>query len=301
MAYGVVVINENRRHAFDMYRVALVRIQFADLVQACFKQEVILYQSKSRDYPAGYFSVATLLDADVATISHKHLCLALSEPRPLSAPVPLLADGRFAERYIQNLKGGGINGRRAAEDFRHIPANEFNAIVASESFVRETLALDFPGLSETEQRIRTRVATESWQRSIQVRATALPPYDFKCAITEQKMLSLDGYRSGLQVCHVRPVTLGGPDICSNLFVCCPDFHSRYDQGTIDILDDYSWLPIGRHHDAVVANWHGPRKLFVPADPASRIAPEFLAAHREEILRRHGADCRVQSSNVRTVP
>ena len=292
MGYGVLVINENRRHAFDMYRVALVRTQFAELVEACFGQEVILYQSKTRDYSPGYFAVATLLDADVATHSPKHLSLAFSQPRHFSAPVPLVVGDRVAERYLQNLRGDRINGRRAAEDFRHIPANEFSAIVALD-FEQATRAFDFPGLSQTEQRIRSRVATESWLRSVDVRAIALPAYDFKCAITRQEMLSLDGYRSGLQVCHVKSVASGGPDIGSNLFACCPDFHSRYDQGTIDILDDHSWVPIGRHHDPIVTNWPGPRKLFIPADPAFRIAPEFLAAHREDILLRYGVDCRAQ--------
>lgn len=170
MAYGVLVINENRRHAFDTYRVALVRTQFADLVQACFGQEVILYQSKSRDYSPGYFSVATLLDADVATHSPKHLSLAFSQPRYLSAVVPLLIGDRVAERYLQSSNGDGINGRRAAEDFRQIPATEFNAIVSPDDFEHATRAFDFPGISETEQRIRTRVATESCLRSVNVRS-----------------------------------------------------------------------------------------------------------------------------------
>jgi len=113
MGYGVLVINENRRHAFDMYRVALVRTQFAELVEACFGQEVILYQSKTRDYSPGYFAVATLLDADVATHSPKHLSLAFSQPRHFSAPVPLVVGDRVAERYLQNLRGDRINGRRA--------------------------------------------------------------------------------------------------------------------------------------------------------------------------------------------
>ena len=276
-----------------MYRVALVRTQFAELVQACLGQDVILYQSKARDYSRGYFSVATLLDADVATHSPNHLSLAFSQPRYFSAPVPLVVGERAAERYLQNSRADRINWRRAAEDFRHIQANEFNAIVAPDDFEHATPAFDFPGLSETEQRIRTRVATESWLRSVSVRAIALPAYDFKCAITAQEMLSLDGYRSGLQVCHVKSVASGGPDIGSNLFACSPDFHNRYDQGTIDILDDHSWVPIGRHHDPIVTNWRGPRKLFVPADPAFRIASEFLAAHREDILLRYGVDCRAQ--------
>ena len=79
---------------------------------------------------------------------------------------------------------------------------------------------------------------------------------------------------------------GGPDAPSNLFVASPDFHARYDAGTIDILDDYSWTPVGPHQDDIIRNWAGPRTLLVPEDPEKRLAPKFLQAHRESVRKRY---------------
>lgn len=294
MPHGVMVINELKRAAFDARRIALVRIQFAVLIRDCFGHEVILYQNRSQDYQSGYFAVVTLLDADVSRGSPKCLSVILTKPRYLTTPVPLKSGDHVAEHYIKNVHDNGINGRRAAEDFRLITTAEFNGILAQQDFESDPLVRDFPGLAEAEDRIRERVASESWLRSVKVRAIALPPYEFSCAITRQTLPSLDGTRSGLEVCHAKSVASGGPDIAANLFPCCPDFHSRYDQGTIDILDDYSWVPIGDFHDPIVLNWHGPRRLFVPKNPTLRLAPEFLAAHRQEIFDRFGVDCRMHS-------
>lgn len=65
------------------------------------------------------------------------------------------------------------------------------------------------------------------------------------------------------------------------------FHYRWDNGIIDILDDYTWVPIGLRQDEIVANWKGPRKLFMPKDSGSRLSPESLIAHRKEVRSRSG--------------
>lgn len=292
MANGVVVISEVRRKEFDERRLVSVRIQFVERVQSCIDQEVVLYQSRSATHPSGYFAVAKLLDGDISVNRRNYLSLTFAAPVYLRTPVSLQADGHVLESYVISEKGG-VHGRRASEDFRTIPAVEFNAIVASEIFEHSPLNYNADGLAEVEKRIRERVARESWLRSTKVRAMALPVYDFQCAISRQKLLSIDGSRSGLHVCHAKSVAAGGPDEITNLVPLSPDFHSRFDEGTIDILDDYSWMPVGKHHDAVVREWKGPRQLIVPKNPAFRLDRNFLAEHRQEIFMRYGIDCRSQ--------
>ena len=284
MGFGVVVINENRRPGFDGRRLASVRVQFAERVHLCLNEDVILYQSKSRLYGAGYFAVAQLLDADVSIENSGNLSLVFGKPTYFKEPIALQNNGVIIETHLRNDKGD-LHGRRAAEDFRAILDTEFREIVAGGYFLQEPGEHNSGGLEDVEERLRLRVAQESWLRSVRIRTTALPVYDFKCAITKQSLPSLDGLRSGLHVCHAKSVASGGPDTSSNLVVFCPDFHTRYDQGTIDILDDYTWMPIGKHHDEIVANWSGPRKLFVPENPEFRLDAKFLAAHRKEIAAR----------------
>lgn len=290
MANGVVVINENRRQDFDKFRLVSVRIQFAERVQSCMGQEVVLYQSRSATHQSGYFAVAKLLDADVSVNRRNYLSLIFGPPFYLHKPVPLQFDGQVIERFLQSERGG-LHGRKAAEDFRTIHGVEFNAIVGSQPFENPTLNYNSDGLAEVEEKIRERVARETWLRSTTVRAVTLPVYNFQCAISRQKLLSLDGGRSGLQVCHAKSFAAGGPDEIINLFPLTPDFHSRYDEGTIDILDDYSWVPVGNYQDAIVRDWEGPRQLIVPENPDFRLNPHYLAAHREEVFLRYGIDFR----------
>jgi 5-methylcytosine-specific restriction endonuclease McrA len=210
--------------------------------------------------------------------------LIFDKPVYFKYVVPVQVSGRIVESYVRNDKGG-LHGRRFAEDFRVVSEEDFVDLVSGQYFIIQEPERYAEGL--VEERIRQRVARESWLRSVKARDLALPIYQFACAITGQKLLSRSGHITGLQVCHVLSVASGGLDICSNLIVLCPDFHIRYDHGSIDILDDYTWIPVGTRHDPVVANWMGPRKLFVPEESSFRLDHSFLAAHRQDVQLRQG--------------
>jgi hypothetical protein len=66
MSFGVLMIRDSRRYDFDNLRSAYVRSQFAERVDGCLGNEIVIYQSRSRKYQPGYFAVATLLDADIS-------------------------------------------------------------------------------------------------------------------------------------------------------------------------------------------------------------------------------------------
>jgi hypothetical protein len=239
MSRGALVIGDLRRYDFDNMRIAYVRSKFSERVGASLGNSVVLYQSRSSRYQAGYFAVATLLEADVAAQRPSYISLMFDKPVYFRAPVPVQVSGPIIESYVRNDKGG-LHGRRFAEDFRNLLDGEFDELISGQQFFQQDAYRYAEGLVEaTEERIRQRVSRESWQRSIRARTVALPVYKFACAITGQKLLSRNGRVTGLQVCHVQSVAFGGLDICSNLVVLCPDFHVRYDQGSIDILDDYS--------------------------------------------------------------
>jgi hypothetical protein len=286
MPRGLLVIGDLRRYDFDNMRMAYVRSQFSERVGACLGYSVILYQSRSRRYLPGYFAVATLLEADMAAQRPGYISLMFDKPVYFRDPVPVQVNGPITESYVRNDKGS-LHGRRFAEDFRTLLDLEFDELVSGQQFFHQDIYRYADGLVETEERIRQRVARESWQRSIKARSIALPAYQFACAITGQKLISRNGQMTGLQVCHVLSVASGGLDICSNLVVLSPDFHVRYDQGSIDILDDYTWVALGDTHDPIVLNWKGPRKLYVPEDRSLRLDPRFLAAHRRDVVLRQG--------------
>lgn len=286
MDSGVVVISDLRRRELDRAGTTVIRVQFADRVRACFNMVVVFYQSRSIRYPAGYFAVATLLNAEVSAHDARFLNLTFSTLRYLPQVVTVQAGGPIIERSARQLDGT-LNGRRFAEDFRLLAEDEFDEIVGQSFFPQDHHVYEARGLDETSDGKRERVERETWLRTTLARSLALPIYKYRCAISGQQMLSRDGRTTGLHVCHVTSVAFGGFDVAANLVLFCPDFHTRYDTGTIDILDDYTWVPIGNNQDDVVRNWQGPRQLFVPDKAEHRLNREYLAAHRLEMLRRYG--------------
>lgn len=101
---------------------------------------------------------------------------------------------------------------------------------------------------EDDENVRQRVWKQAWHRDLAIRAEALSLYAFRCALTGQRLLGLDGLTTGLAVCHAKPVELGGPDTMPNLLVATLDFHYRWNSGTIDVLDDFTWVPVGPYQD-----------------------------------------------------
>ena len=279
-AHAVVVINEQRRPLLRN-NVTLVRAQFADRVIRCAGARVLLYQSRSNKYPSGYFASAWLTHADLDMSKPNYLVLRLADIVEFREPVPVPAGGPVPESYARH-DDGKLHGRRFAEDFRFIPSAEFSAILASNDLDQPPTSLEPSGMLENEDAVRQRVWRSAWHRDLAVRTEALPLYNFKCAFSGRRLLSVDGRTTGLEVCHAKPVEWGGPDTLSNLLVATRDFHYLWDSGVIDILDDQTWVVVGSIQDPVIASRKGPQTLFIPSDPEHQLDPQFLRAHREHV-------------------
>jgi hypothetical protein len=286
MSHGVIVIQELRREKLDRLGFTLVRLLFAERVVECLHQRVVLYQSRSRKYEAGYFATATLIDADVYVSDAKRLFLTLVDIEPLNEILPFTSEGVIIESYVRN-ESGGLHGRRFSEDVRLISDAEYDAMVSGSLYLQSGVENKAPGMDDPNMGSRLRVVKEAWARDMHFRGEVLPTYQYQCAITRQKLVSYNGLSSGLIVCHAHAVADGGKDVLSNAVLLSPDFHHRWDSGAIDILDDYTWVPLGSHQDPIVAEWVGPRSLLVPDNPDDRLSADSLRAHREQVRRRQG--------------
>ncbi|GAB3959987.1 HNH endonuclease [Spirosoma harenae] len=58
-------------------------------------------------------------------------------------------------------------------------------------------------------------------------------YDFTCAISGMKVISVDG-SSLVEACHIVPISISGDDKVTNGIALCPNLHTAFDKGMIGI-------------------------------------------------------------------
>ncbi|GAB3784389.1 HNH endonuclease [Spirosoma horti] len=60
-------------------------------------------------------------------------------------------------------------------------------------------------------------------------------YDFTCAISGMKVISVDG-ASLVEACHIVPISVSGDDKVTNGIALCPNLHTAFDRGMIGVDD-----------------------------------------------------------------
>lgn len=60
-------------------------------------------------------------------------------------------------------------------------------------------------------------------------------YDFTCAISGMKVISIDG-SSLVEACHIVPISVSGDDRVTNGIALCPNLHTAFDRGMIGVDD-----------------------------------------------------------------
>ncbi|GAB3807365.1 HNH endonuclease [Spirosoma humi] len=58
-------------------------------------------------------------------------------------------------------------------------------------------------------------------------------YDFTCAISGMKVISMDGL-SLVEACHIVPISISGDDKVTNGIALCPNLHTAFDKGMIAV-------------------------------------------------------------------
>ncbi|GAB2602932.1 HNH endonuclease [Spirosoma areae] len=58
-------------------------------------------------------------------------------------------------------------------------------------------------------------------------------YDFTCAISGMKVITVDG-SSLVEACHIVPISIAGDDRVTNGIALCPNLHTAFDQGMIGV-------------------------------------------------------------------
>jgi len=113
------------------------------------------------------------------------------------------------------------------------------------------------------------------------RRIVLDAYDCRCAITGLKFINGNG-RAEVEAAHIKPVERNGPDILTNGIALSGTAHWMFDRGLISLSDNLDVL-VSRQVNDVESLWNlvnKTRQAAVPANPAHRPHPSYLAWHRE---------------------
>jgi putative restriction endonuclease len=204
--------------------------------------------------------------------------------------VPLVREGQVVEHGL--TRDGGFDERLAAQPFRAISDEDFNAIVDL-GLVDEDALLPrvdelplVPGGVGEERAAwagpveRATVLVNRAVRDRQFRKRVLDVYGSRCALTGMKLIN-GGGRAETQAAHIKSVEAGGPDAVTNGIALSGTVHWMFDRGLISLSDagDILLSRAINDRDSVERLIHPDRKARFPARSADRPRAEYLHWHR----------------------
>jgi putative restriction endonuclease len=257
----------------------------------------ILYYEPRKGGGRGYYAMA-FVERIVPDPSAPGMYLALIQRGsylPFEQAVPFSGPDGLVERGLLN-EAGTVSGRAQAA-VRPISIDDFNRILDL-GFPEEEPILPrlgsaieapfVPGVAEAQapfqldvERDRVSYLSSRIVRDRVFRRIVLAAYDCRCAITGLKLIN-GGGRAEVQAAHIKSVEASGPDIITNGLALSGTAHWMFDRGLISLSDELEVLVSRQANDAdsVWSLVNKTRRAVVPASPALRPHPSYLAWHRE---------------------
>lgn len=272
-----------------------------------FVGDWILYYEPRRGPTARGYYAAARVERIVPDPSAAGMYVALIEPGsylPFERDVPFSGPEGVVERGVLN-DAGRISGRAQAA-VRPISLEDFNRILdlgipdedpllpRTGEGLGQTRGLGAPTSSLQEEqapfeldveRRRVEVYASRPVRDRIFRRIVLHAYDSRCAITGLKLIN-GGGRAEVQAAHIKPVEANGPDHITNGLALSGTAHWMFDRGLITLGDNLEVL-VSRQVNDAQSVWglvNRARRLAVPANPAHRPHPAYLAWHREHCFK-----------------
>lgn len=119
-------------------------------------------------------------------------------------------------------------------------------------------------------------------RTRRLRMDALAAYDFQCCMTGIGQASASGDIEP-EVCHLVPVSLGGPHELANAILLTRSLHWSFDRGLIALSDTFDILAKPELHPKFAALLNGTRRAKMPAQVRQRPALAFVRHHRNNVF------------------
>jgi putative restriction endonuclease len=263
---------------------------------------VIYYEPRRGPTGKGYYAIAKV-ERIIPDPSAPDMHLALIEPGSylqFERPVAFSDDDGVAERGLLN-ELGRISGRAQAA-VRPISLEDFNRILErgipddepllpradprEEPVTSQHVFEEHAPFGVDAERERVSAYTSRLVRDRVFRRIVLDAYDCRCAITGLKFIN-GGGRAEVQAAHIKPVERNGPDDIRNGIALSGTAHWMFDRGLISLSDELDVL-VSRQVNDVESVWklvNQSRRAAVPANPAHRPHPAYLAWHRDHCFKR----------------
>lgn len=302
MAKGVFLHREDSRYRDDLATSYHFPSQYLSRASQFVGDWILYYEPRRGPTARGYFAMAVVTDI-VADPSEAGMYFALIDPSTyldFEREVPFSGSDGLVERGLLN-EAGRISGRAQAA-VRPISLEDFNRIILRGFPEEETVlprlgsAIELPALDRLNEeqapfqldveRDRVSYFSSRIVRNRVFRKIVLDAYDCRCAITGLKLIN-GGGRAEVQAAHIKPVDASGPDIITNGLALSGTAHWMFDRGLISLSDELEVLVSRQVNDAdsVWGLVNKSRRAVVPASPALRPHPSYLAWHREVCFKR----------------
>lgn len=252
------------------------------LALQALETRVLLYAPRG-EASHGYFGSAEIVDLAWDRRDPRFLILILEKLQLFGRPIaPSTVSDQATEGHEFYHYAPGIRriDQRASDEIRSHTAGEFWPSL---------------GLSEPEPTLIAGNADERQrkQREVMIRAQRLRldvvrQYGNGCCVTGLQLGPLNGWRHEVEVCHIRSVSLGGPDDVTNAFPAIRSVHWAFDLGLFtirpnrkilfraDASADLKWLFRGKTHARF------------PNDESARPKTEYLDFHYENVFKKGAA-------------
>ncbi|WP_131798335.1 HNH endonuclease signature motif containing protein [Devosia elaeis] len=278
MPYVVIRIDPKDRGDLERQGWCFVRSQFRKLAQECEGCAALLYQTARHsdvdDKSVGYFAQAKLGILSAGVEPDGRFKLSLHEVSYLSPTMQIRLSGR-SEPHLAS-SNSTLRGWTAAQDIRLIPQNDFLSIATAGTFGEEgqrpfvPQAITVPRFVSRTQRARDPDFTHR----------VYIAYRGRCAISGLRLIHADGLCT-LEAAHLYPYSLEPRNDVQAGLLLAPNFHGRYDHGSLVINDDYTWTPIVEDEETRMLV---DRRLLLPLDESDWPDIELIRRNRERIAR-----------------
>ncbi len=290
---GCIVYNsrEVRKLGWQESSVIIFERRYRDVVSNAVSKIVLYTTSRSKsDRQACYYAVGVVRDIYPVPGNANMLAAEIVGYRPLAFRIPVSADNGVFEAGLQGPNRRSLTQRSV----REIDDREAEAIlVAAEHGIETSWKVEgngVQGMSDHGQQSLTVEdrpfdAVQRARRDMRLRATVLPAYNFRCALTG---LAQRDHRNAFEAdcCHIYEVSDGGADVPTNAMLIIKSLHWAVDHFLISFEDDFRIIASPLLEEKYRAMLHEDLTARVPSDPSLRPSLKALRRHRAHYWKLH---------------
>lgn len=280
------------------------RTNYLDAARAAVGDWIVYREPQRNGGRRAYVAAARVSGLERDPLQPDHYYAYVDGYLEFPNPVPLLADGRYAEALMRDV----VDPRRVGQavqgkSIRSLSDADFDAIILAG--LRETLAPENAARLALESSIVPAILAAAFDpagvadrrveqllinrkiRDANFRLEVCRAYEDRCAVTGLKIVN-GGGRAEVQAAHVMSVAAGGPDVVQNGIALSATVHWLFDRYLISIDEDYRLLVSHNRVPTELQRLFRPdgEMLHLPADRRLWPHPAYLAHHREAYAAKH---------------